>query len=289
MISHGLTDYSRALRAELPHLAFLQEIDKTMRAVRSVADYAKRITEVQPKPAVAGPTRGKRRLEQALEGRSAAKTLNEIESKALLKAYGIRCAREAVARNEREAVAIARRIGYPVVAKAVSAAFAHKSDFGGVVVGLGSDKAVRVAYAQITRAAQKRARVALDGVLIARQMSDGLELVLGSTRDREMGPVVLFGAGGVELELHRDVALAVPPLDERTALALIERTQVATLLQGYRGRPALDRDAVIKALIGLSRLVIDAGPRIESIDVNPFLVRRRGGIALDALVVLAGD
>ena len=133
----------------------------------------------------------------------------------------------------------------------------------------------------------KRARVKPDGVLIAEQVSDGLELVLGMNRDPEMGPVILFGAGGVELELARDVALAAPPLDKRAAEALIARTRVSHLIAGYRGKPAFDKDALVKALLGLSQLVMDAGPRIASIDVNPFLLKRRGGVALDALVVLA--
>ena len=286
MISYALTDYSRALRAELPHLAFLQEVDKALRAVRAVGDYAVNIAAAPPKPLRVARTAGQRRLEQILTQKSATRTLSEVQAKALLEAYGIRPPREALARNEREAVAQAQRIGFPVVAKAVSAGLAHKSDVGGVVVGLRSATAVRAACRQIAAAA-KRAGATLDGVLIARQMSDGLELLLGATRDPEMGPVILFGAGGVEAELRRDVALAAPPLDERTARALIARTQVGALLDGFRGRPPLDREAVVAALIALSRLVLDAGARIESIDVNPFLARRRGGVALDALVVLA--
>ena len=117
-------------------------------------------------------------------------------------------------------------------------------------------------------------------------MSDGVELVLGVHRDPEMGPVILFGAGGVELELHPDVAFAAPPLDEDAALALIARTRVAQIIEGYRGSKALDRKALVKALIGLSQLAMDAGARLQSIDVNPFLLKRRGGLALDALVVL---
>ena len=285
MISHGLTDYSRALRGELPHVAFLQEIDKTLRAVRSVADYAA-ASATPAKPGRVAQSGAKRQLERILGRPSASRILNEVGSKALLKAYGIRAPREAVARDAREAVAVARRIGYPVVAKAVSATLAHKSDSGGVIVGIDSDKALRAAYRKIVRAVRKRG-AALDGVLIAEEVADGLELVLGATRDPEMGPVILFGAGGLDVELRRDVALAPPPLDARAARALIGRTQVGALLDGYRGRPALDRDAVVTALIALSRLVLDAGARIEEIDINPFLARRRGGVALDALVVLA--
>jgi acetyltransferase len=212
--------------------------------------------------------------------------LNEIDSKALLRAYGIRGPREGLARSEKDAVALAARIGYPVVAKAVSAALAHKSDLGGVMLGLTSAKAVRAAF---RRMMGTRRLGPLDGVLIAEQISDGIELVLGAHRDPDVGPVILFGSGGVELELTRDVALAAPPLDARGAHDLIDRTHAGKRIAGYRGAAALDRKALVKALIALSHLVVDAGERIESIDVNPFLLRRRGGFALDALVVLSGQ
>jgi acetyltransferase len=213
--------------------------------------------------------------------------LSEVESKALLNAYGIASPKEGLAGSEREAAALAKRVGFPVVAKIVSAELAHKSDAGGVMLDLKTAADVRAAYKRLTGPVAKRARVKAEGVLIAEQVSDGLELVLGMNRDPEMGPVILFGAGGVELELHRDVALAAPPLDKRAAEALIARTRVAHLIAGYRGKPAYDRSALVTALLGLSQLVIDAGPRIASIDVNPFLLKRRGGVALDALVVLA--
>jgi acetyltransferase len=213
--------------------------------------------------------------------------LNEVDSKALLRVYGIRCPKEGVAQSEKEAVALAERIGYRVVAKAVSAALAHKSDVGGVMLGLSSARAVRAAYQKLTTSVAKRVGE-LDGVLIAEQLTGGMELVLGAHHDPDMGPVILFGAGGIDLELTRDVALAAPPLDERKALELVEHTRAGKLIAGYRGRTALDRKALIKALIGLSHLIVDAGPRIESIDINPFLLRPRGGFALDGLVVLSG-
>jgi acetyltransferase len=146
---------------------------------------------------------------------------------------------------------------------------------------------VRKAFADIQQAiARHPAKPKLDGVLIAEQVTGGLELVLGTSLDPEMGPVILFGSGGVDLELLKDVALAAPPLDATRALALIGRTRAGVLVGGYRGRPALDRDALVAALVGLSNLVLDAGDRIASIDVNPFLLRQKGGVALDALVVL---
>jgi acetyltransferase len=213
--------------------------------------------------------------------------LSEIDSKKLLKAYGIASPKEGLARDERQAVALAKKIGFPVVAKLVSAKLAHKSDIGGVMLGLETAADVRAAYARLMGPVAKRARIEPDGVLIAAHVSDGLELVLGMNRDPEMGPVILFGAGGVELELDRDVALAPPPLDKQAAKALIVRTRVSRLVEGYRGKPALDEDALVKALLSLSQLAMDAGPRIASIDVNPLLLRRRGALALDALIVLS--
>jgi acetyltransferase len=288
MISYGNNDYSRALREQLPRIAFLQEVDKTMRAVRAVATYALRT--VAPAISIAAASKAKLRLEKLL-GRNASGNgrtiLNEVDSKALLRVYGIRCPKEGVAQSEKEAVALAERIGYPVVAKAVSAALAHKSDVGGVMLGLSSARAVRAAYQKLTTSVAKRVGE-LDGVLIAEQLTGGMELVLGAHHDPDMGPVILFGAGGIDLELTRDVALAAPPLDERKALELVEHTRAGKVIAGYRGRTALDRKALIKALIGLSHLIVDAGPRIESIDINPFLLRPRGGFALDGLVVLSG-
>jgi acetyltransferase len=282
MISHGLTDYSRALRAELPNVAFLQEIDKSLAAARSVIGYAATLKAPLPEPMPLVRPTGK--IAKLLNSRTGA--LNEVESKALLKAYCLPAPKEALARTMREAVSAAKAIGFPVVAKAVSAALAHKSDAGAVKLDLHSAKDVRAAFSDIEKIAH-RVGIALDGILIARQIPDGLELVLGVHRDPEMGPVILFGAGGVDLELHRDVALGPVPLDETGALALIAKTRVAKLIAGYRGKPALDKKALVKALLGLSRFAVAAGARLQSVDVNPFLLRRRGGVALDALVVLA--
>ncbi len=294
MGSHGLSDYSRAFRLNLPHVPCLQEVDKTLRTVRALSDYAARAKQAAASPreasSEAASSKGRATLEKTL-ARAASQgpglTLNEVQSKQLLKAYGIRCPKEAVAHSAQQAVAIAKRIGFPVVAKGVSAALPHKSDAGAVMVGLDSAKAVHASYEQIVAAVTRHSGSAPEGVIIAEQVADGIELVLGANLDPEVGPVILFGTGGVELELYRDVALAPPPLDEAGALALIEGTRAGKLVAGYRGRPALDVKVAVAALIGLSRLMLDAGGRIQSIDINPFLLRRRGGLALDGLVVLA--
>jgi hypothetical protein len=156
-----------------------------------------------------------------------------------------------------------------------------------VALNLKSEADVRAAWRKIAAAlAAHRAKPQFEGALVAQMVSGGLELVLGVKRDPEMGSVVLFGSGGVDLELTKDVALAAAPLDEARANALLDRTHVATLIKGYRGKPALDRAALVKALIGLSRLAHDAGDAIAEIDVNPFVLLEKGGVALDGLVVL---
>jgi acyl-CoA synthetase (NDP forming) len=290
MGSHGLTDYSRAIRAELPHVPCLQEVDKTLRVVRAISDYAARAAQGSAAPAVVAH-KGKEWLEKILGDaikRGSGKALDEVHSKQLLKAYGIAGPKEAVAVSAAQAVTIAKRLGFPVVAKGVSAALPHKSDAGVVKLGLDSVKAVRAAYDEIAHALASHGD-ARGNVLIAEQVTDGVELVLGANRDPEVGPVILFGTGGIALELYRDAALAAPPLDEARALALIGATRAGQIVRGYRGRPALDVKAAVAALIGLSRLMLDAAGRIQSIDINPFLLRRRGGVALDALVVLADD
>jgi acyl-CoA synthetase (NDP forming) len=285
MISYGLTDYSRTLRAELPHLAFMQEVDKSLRVLQGIIRYAGSLNAVP----VAVPARNAAgcALLDAQFKRSGPATLDEVSSKQLLRAYGIGMPEEALAKTEDEAAAIAARIGYPVVAKLVSADIPHKSDIGGVVIGIDSEAALRSAFKRIVAAvAAQPGKPALDGILVAQMVSGGLELVLGASRDPEMGPVILFGAGGVDIELTRDVALASAPLDEERALALIAKTRVGQLIDGYRGKGPKDRAALVQALIGLSHLVVDAGDRLDSIDINPFLLQEKGGLALDGLVVL---
>ncbi|MDE0343867.1 MAG: acetate--CoA ligase family protein [Deltaproteobacteria bacterium] len=291
MISHGLNDYARELRDGLRNVAFMQEADKSLRAVRSIISYALRANaDTNPKRTAANapPLAVRKLLERAGHGPGPT-PLSEIDSKALLRAYGLRTPKERLARSAAEAVRIARDIGLPVVLKAAGAELTHKSDAGGVLLSNRTLSAVRQGYAVIMRNVARKAKgIAIDGVLVAEQVAGELELVIGAARDPEMGAMVMFGSGGVALELYRDVAFAAPTLDEVRADELITRTRAARLIDGYRGASALDRKALVKALMAVSRLACDLGDRLESIDVNPFVLRRRGGVALDALVVLAG-
>jgi acyl-CoA synthetase (NDP forming) len=196
-----------------------------------------------------------------------------------------------VAASPDEAVAAARAIGYPVVLKAVSAEITHKSDAGAVRLGLASDEDVRAAYDEIVlNVAAYRPGTEIAGMLVGRQVAGGLELVLGIQNDPDMGCVVMFGTGGVWLELYKDVAFGPPLLDAAAAQAMIDRTRAGKLLDGYRGAPPRDRGAVVDALVALGRLAHDLGDVIEAVDINPFVALEagRGGYALDGLVVARG-
>ncbi|MDE2379777.1 acetate--CoA ligase family protein [Bradyrhizobium sp.] len=284
-MSIGFTEFTKTLRKSLPHLAVMQGMDRAVTAIKSLLDYAKLRKEVPDIVASSKPS-ARAVLERTLKAASGA-ALDEVASKKLLKAYGIPISREGVAQTAAEAAKIARSIGFPVVAKVVSAEILHKSDIGGVVLDLNSAAEVKKAFGDITARVRKlKHKPKLDGILIAQQVKADLELVVGTSLDAEMGPVVLFGTGGIDIELMKDVALAGAPLDAAEARALIGRTKAGVKMRGYRGKPALHEASAVKALVGLSNLMADAGDRIASIDINPFLINARTGVAVDALIVL---
>jgi acetyltransferase len=284
-MSIGFTEFTKGLRKSLPHIAVLQGLDRAVGAIKALIEYASLPKEV-PDIVSSSSASARATLERTLKNASGA-ALDEVASKKLLKAYGIPVSKEEIARTAAEAVKIARKIGFPVVAKVVSAEILHKSDIGGVLLNLNSAAEVRAAFNQITARVKKlKNKPKVDGVLIAQQVKAQLELVIGASLDAEMGPVVLFGSGGIDIELMKDVALAGAPLDAAEAKALIGRTKAGVKLRGYRGKPALHEASAVKALVGLSNLMADAGNRVASIDVNPFLINERTGVAVDALIVL---
>ncbi len=214
-------------------------------------------------------------------------TLTEVQSKALLEAYGIPVTRPLVARSPDEAVAAAERVGYPVVLKVDSRDVSHKTDAGGVATGLLRARQVRSAFAAIERSvAAYHPEARIDGVTVQPMATGpGQELIVGARRDPVLGAVILVGAGGTAAELLADTALELPPLNERLARRMLESLRVWPLLQGYRGRPGADLDALLEALMRFSYLIADC-PEIAEVDVNPLLAGPDGVLALDARVVL---
>ncbi len=289
MISYGLTAYARDMHAELPHLPFLQEVDKALCAVRVIGNH---VTSAAPAAADGTPAAAAdiaARLRAAAAKASKPFTLSEPESKALLAAYGVPVVRDVVTPDADAAARAAEEIGYPVVLKAVSAELPHKTEAGAVLVGLEDEAALRQGFALILANVEKaRPGLKLDGVMVAEMIRGGVELAVGIANDPEVGPVVMFGGGGVALELYGDVAFADPALDRAGAERLVDRTKAARLLAGWRGQPAADREAVEAAIVAIGRIARDLGDVIEAVDVNPFVARPEGAVALDALVVVRG-
>jgi acetate---CoA ligase (ADP-forming) len=285
-MSIGFTEFTKGLRKSLPNIAVMQGLDRAVGAIKSLIDYAG-LRKVVPEIASSSKAPARAMLEKMLKNANGAAALDEVASKKLLRAYGIPVSKEEIAQTAADAVKIAKKIGFPVVAKVVSADILHKSDIGGVVLNINSAAEVKKAFNDITARVKKlKSKPKLEGILIAQQVKADLELVVGASLDAEMGPVVLFGTGGVDIELIKDVALAGAPLDADEARQLIHKTKAGVKMRGYRGKPALHEASAVKALVGLSNLMADAGNRIASIDVNPFLINSKLGVAVDGLIVL---
>jgi acetyltransferase len=292
LTSHGQTDYSRALRHGAPRVSFLQEANKALRAIRAAARLSETETLARDAAHVVAPAVDAdivTRVRALAQGATDSFALDEATSKQLLAAYGVPVAREELARTLDDARAAAARIGYPVVLKAVSAKLTHKSDVGAVVLNIADEAALGSAWARIEANLAAHGFVeALEGMLVGEMVRGGLELVMGVHRDPEMGLVVMAGSGGVLLELIRDVAFVAPPVSLAKARDLLARTRAARLVKGFRGGAALDADAFCQALVALGHLARELGDVIETVDVNPFMLLPKGGVAVDALVVLRG-
>ena len=248
------------------------------------------LTEVPPSaPTDFTPSPGAARavIETALaEGRE---LLTEPEAKQVLAAYGIPVVETSVASTPLEAGQVAEQIGFPVVLKILSPDITHKSDVGGVVLGLdASDEVWQAAVTMQARIAKRFPQAALRGFTVQKMVRRprAHELIIGVTTDPIFGPVILFGRGGTAVEVLADSTTALPPMNMSLARHMIARTQVYKLLKGYRDRPPADLDAICLTLIQVSQLVVDR-PEILELDINPLYADERGVIALDARIRVA--
>lgn len=210
----------------------------------------------------------------------AAPALSELESKQVLAAYGIPITRDVLVTSEKEAVRAAEALGFPVVLKASSRDLHHKSDAGLVAVGVMSAKRVRATYAAMMEQAPD-----VDGVLVCEQVDGGVETVVGVAHDELFGPVVMFGLGGVFVEVLRDVTFRVPPFVRNEARRMVEEVQGYPLLRGARGRPKADVTALVDVIMKVQRLAVDLHADLAELDINPLAVLPKGAVALDALAV----
>jgi acetyltransferase len=219
------------------------------------------------------------------EGRS---LLDEFESKELLAAYGIPTTRTLVARTAEEAVESAAKIGYPIVLKLYSRTITHKTDVGGVKLGIVDADGVWGAWSSIKESTSAKAGAEhFQGVTVQPmvKVADAYEIILGSSLDPQFGPVLLFGSGGQLVEVYKDRALGLPPLNATLARRMIEQTKIYAALRGVRGRKPVDLAALEQLLVRFSQLVVEQR-WIKEIDINPLLVSSEQIIALDARVVL---
>lgn len=218
--------------------------------------------------------------------------LNESEAKGLLAKAGVPVAREQVVSSPEEAAEVAAQIGFPVVLKIVSPDILHKSEAGGVLLDIASAEEARAGYQRILDNARQYAPEArIDGVLVAQQIQGGVETLIGVQHDPVFGPVVAFGLGGIFVEILEDVALRLAPFDLSTAHAMIREIKGYPLLTGARGRPPADIDTLAQTLVAVSQFAAHNRDRLESLDINPFLVlpKGQGAVAVDALIVPRQD
>jgi len=213
--------------------------------------------------------------------------LNEYESKQLLKAYGIPTVETRIAVTEEEAVQAAQEIGYPVVLKLHSLTITHKTDVGGVRLNLRDVDAVKKGFQGIKASCSEKVGAEhFQGVTVQPMIKlDGYELIIGSSLDAQFGPVMLFGTGGQLVEVFKDRALALPPLNSTLARRLMEQTKIFTALKGVRGRKPVDIDALDELLVRFSQLLVEQ-PWIKEIDINPLLASPEQLLGLDARVVV---
>jgi acyl-CoA synthetase (NDP forming) len=214
------------------------------------------------------------------EGRN----LLESEAYDLLAAYGVPVPGHRVVTSAEDAEAAAGEVGYPVVAKVVSPDILHKTDVGGVLLHLNDAAAVRAAYRQIVERA-RQAKAALRGVLIARMAPPGTEVIAGLTQDAQFGPVVMFGLGGIFVEVYRDVSFRLVPLTAPEAAAMIREIKASPVLQGVRGGRPADLQALADLLLKISRMG-EENPEIAEMDLNPVIVYEEGLSVVDARVLL---
>ncbi|MGB9741327.1 MAG: acetate--CoA ligase family protein [Candidatus Bathyarchaeia archaeon] len=212
--------------------------------------------------------------------------LLEPEAKNVCIEYGIPVTKFEVAKSEAEAVKFAEAIGFPVVLKVVSPDIIHKSDVGGVIVGLKSAGEVRDAYRQILGNVKKhRADAKIVGVLVQEMAPASTEIIVGAIKDPQFGPALMFGLGGIFVEILKDVSFRIAPIDEEEAHEMISEVKAYPLLKGYRNLPPADIDAIVKILVSTSKLVMEH-QEIKELDLNPIMVYERGAKTVDARIIL---
>jgi len=212
--------------------------------------------------------------------------LTEIESKELIKEAGIPVVEAKLAKTKAEAVALAKKLGFPVALKIISPDVIHKSDSGGVQLGLDNATQVSEAFAKILSAVKKHyPKAKIHGISVQKMAKSGVEVIIGMTKDAQFGPVLMFGLGGILVEVLKDVAFRIVPLTKRDAHEMIKEIKGYPLLEGYRGQEPADVSFLEDLLLKVSDFV-DRNPEIKELDLNPIFAYKNRAVAVDARVIL---
>jgi acyl-CoA synthetase (NDP forming) len=259
-----------------------------VRAIRAYLDYWNFIgTYSSPfDDAPTKPLPAAKKARAILAAAAPGTALSEYASKQVLRAYGIKTTNDVLCSSAAEAVKAAKAIGFPVVMKVSSPDLLHKSDAGVVQIGLASPKEVRAAYDDLLAKAKKADRKArIEGVIVTEMVSGGVETLVGISQDALFGPVVTVGLGGIFVEVLGDVTFRVPPFHRDEAQRMVDELQGAAVLRGVRGAKPVDESSLVDTIMKVQRLALDLADDVSELDVNPLVVRPRGVVALDALVV----
>ncbi len=200
----------------------------------------------------------------------------------ILMEYGIPLVQKITAASSQEAVEAANKLHYPVVMKISSPDISHKTDVGGILLDLNSDEEVKKAYLVMMDSVKKNAPEArINGVIIQKMAKSGLEVIVGAKLDPQFGHVIMFGLGGIFVEVYKDVSFRVTPIDQKTARDMILEIKASSIIQGARGQEPADIGAIIKVITGLSQM-LEKRPDIIELDINPLVVYSHGAVAVDA-------
>lgn len=215
------------------------------------------------------------------------KTLNILDSKKIIEKYGVKFADSRLAKNIEEALIIANSIGYPIALKVVSNEISHKTNVGGVVVGIRNDSELEESFRKImSNVKRKSSKAKIQGILVQKMIEDGVNVLIGGKKDPQFGQVIAFGLGGVFVELMEDVAFRLAPISKKEALEMMAETKGFKILEGYRGK-SYDIDAIAALIVKVSRM-LDKRKDIVELDINPVIALKKDAVAVDARIVL-GD
>lgn len=262
--------------------------EKTGRVCNGLWQYAQIRNRQQSDQDTRVPIVDKVAVEKFFAGRPHQKVFGEVEARQVLASYGLPLVTGILAESKEQALKAAGQLGFPLVLKIASVEFLHKSDVKGIAVGLKNEADVAQAWDEIIqKAEQANPKAVIQGCMVEQMAKSGREVILGMKRDPNFGALMMFGLGGIFVELYQDVAFRVAPLTRLDALEMIHETRAGVLLNGFRGEPQADLDGIVDCLLRLSQLATDF-PSITEMEINPLVVypKNEGVLALDCRILL---